>query len=41
MKHKGGGTTCLKQQPSDPISTERRPPFYEPVLLGFAPIAFR
>ena len=28
-------------QPDDPMSTDRPPPLYEAVLLGFAPIAFR
>lgn len=31
----------LQLQPSDPMSSDKPPPLYEPVLLGFAPIAFR
>jgi hypothetical protein len=31
----------LQLQPSDPMSTDRPPKLYEPVLLGFAPLAFR
>ena len=33
--------SVLQLQPSDPMSSDRPPPLYEAVLLGFAPIAFR
>ena len=45
--HAQGGTRCGERynvttlQPDDPMSTDRPPPLYEAVLLGFAPIAFR
>lgn len=31
----------LQLEPSDPMSTDRPPRLYQPVLLGFAPLAFR
>ena len=34
--------TVLDLQPtSGPLSADRPPPLYEPMLLGFAPLAFR
>jgi hypothetical protein len=40
-QHGGERYTVLQLQPSDPMSSDKPPPLYEPVLLGFAPIAFR
>ena len=40
-QHNGERYSVLNLEPSDPMSTERPPPLYEPVLLGFAPLAFR
>ncbi len=40
-QHKCEQYRVLELMPSDPMSTDRPPPLYEPVLLGFAPIAFR
>ena len=31
----------LELEPTDPMSIERPPPLCEPVLIGFAPLAFR
>jgi hypothetical protein len=39
--HSGAQYSVLQLQPSDPRSTARPPPLYEPVLLGFAPLALR
>jgi hypothetical protein len=39
--HSGEPFSVLQLQPSDPVSTSRPPKLYEPVLLGFAPLAFR
>jgi hypothetical protein len=39
--HKGERYTALELAPSDPMSNDHPPPLYEPVLLGFAPLAFR
>ena len=39
--HNGEQYNVLQLQPSDPMSTDRPPTLYEPVLLGFAPLAFR
>ena len=39
--HNGEQYSVLQLQPTDPRSTDRPPPLYEPVLLGFAPLAFR
>lgn len=33
--------TILQLHPSDPMDPRKPPPLYEPVLLGFAPLAFR
>lgn len=40
-EHGGDCYSVLQLQPSDPMSTDRPPELYEPVLVGFAPIAFR
>ena len=39
--HNGAQYNVLQLQPSDPMSADRPPKLYEPVLLGFAPLAFR
>ena len=39
--HNGEPYSVLQLEPSDPMSTDRPPSLYEPVLLGFAPLAFR
>jgi hypothetical protein len=39
--HNGEQYRVLQLQPADPMSTERPPKLYEPVLIGFAPLAFR
>src|SRR5688572_7669792 len=39
--HNGEQYSVLQLQPSDPMSADRPPNLYEPVLLGFAPLAFR
>jgi hypothetical protein len=39
--HNGEQYSALHLHPSDPMSAERPPKLYEPVLLGFAPLAFR
>lgn len=31
--------SVLQLQPSDPMSSDKPPPLYEPLLTGFAPIA--
>jgi hypothetical protein len=31
----------LELRPADPMSEDRPPTLYEPVLIGFAPLAFR
>jgi hypothetical protein len=41
LEHKGERYNVLKLQPGNPMSIDCPPPLYEPVLLGFAPIAFR
>jgi hypothetical protein len=33
--------TVLEVQPSDPMSDDRPPPLFEPVIVAFAPNAFR
>lgn len=40
-QHNGDPYRVLKLEPSDPMSEHRPPALYEPVLLGFAPLAFR
>src|SRR5438309_1780838 len=40
-EHGGERYNVTTLQPNDPMSTDRPPPLYEAVLLGFAPIAFR
>jgi hypothetical protein len=40
-EHGGERYSVLQLQPNDPMSTDRPPALYEPVLLGFAPVAFR
>jgi hypothetical protein len=40
-EHGGERYSVTAIQPDDPMSTDRPPPLYEAVLLGFAPIAFR
>jgi hypothetical protein len=40
-QHGGERYSVLNLQPADPMSNDKPPPLYEPVLLGFAPIAFR
>lgn len=40
-EHGGERYRVLQLQPSDPMSSDKPPPLYEPVLLGFAPMAFR
>lgn len=40
-QHGGERISVLQLQPSDPMSSDKPPPLYEPVLIGFAPIAFR
>jgi hypothetical protein len=39
--HNGEQHKVLRVMPSDPMSADAPPPLYEPVLLGFAPLAFR
>jgi hypothetical protein len=39
--HNGGSYSVLQLMPTDPMSTDRPPKLYEPVLLAFAPLAFR
>ena len=41
VQHGGEPYNSLELVPADPMSTDCPPPLYEPVLLGFAPIAFR
>jgi|SRR5690349_5662362 hypothetical protein len=38
---KGERYNAVEVVPADPMSADRPPPLYEPVLLGFAPLAFR
>jgi hypothetical protein len=40
-QHNGEQYSVLQLEPSDPMSADRPPALYEPVLLGFAPLAFR
>jgi hypothetical protein len=40
-QHNGEAYRILELMPTDPVSTDRPPKLYEPVLLGFAPLAFR
>ena len=40
-QHKGRQYSVLQLEQRDPMSADRPPPLYEPVLLGFAPLAFR
>jgi hypothetical protein len=40
-RHKDEQYSVLQLEPSDPMSADRPPALYEPVLLGFAPLAFR
>jgi hypothetical protein len=40
-QHNGEHYRVLNLQPSDPMSENGPPALYEPVLLGFAPLAFR
>lgn len=39
--HREERYAVLHLQPSDPMSPDRPPPLYEPVLIRFAPVAFR
>jgi hypothetical protein len=41
VEHNGERYSALDVLPADPMSSDRPPPLYEPVLLGFAPLAFR
>jgi hypothetical protein len=42
VEHRNGEHyRVLKLEPSDPISENRPPALYEPVLLAFAPLALR
>jgi hypothetical protein len=42
VQHRNGEHhNVLELRPSDPMSEGRPPALYEPVLLGFAPLAFR
>jgi hypothetical protein len=39
--HSGEQDRVLRLLPTDPVSQDLPPELYEPVLLGFAPLAFR
>lgn len=41
LEHNGERYSALEVLPADPMSPDHPPPLYEPVLLGFAPLAFR
>jgi len=42
LEHRNGEQySVLELRPSDPMSDDRPLSLYEPVLLGFAPLAFR
>src|SRR5258707_430294 len=41
VQHGPESYASLELRPADPMSTDHPPPLYEPVLLGFAPLAFR
>lgn len=41
MQHGNERYTLLELRPAEHGSSDHPPPLYEPVLLGFAPIAFR
>jgi hypothetical protein len=40
-RHNGEQYSVLQLMPTDPMSAEHAPRLYEPVLLGFARLAFR